>query len=170
MLILPYRRIYIYTSIRQYKFTLTQITLQTLYWSYTFSRLLAMEWLFKPSLTCLFRLLRFLTWLTVVPNSDKASWKLLLSMFSLPFGLSPCQFLSFLRHRQPFLQLTVHPVSGLNRSGGIFVLRCPCAFPDAVSGVSPLSFYILSPPSTSNPFMRSFHFSDKSDIHFPLQS
>lgn len=53
-------------------------------------------------------------------NSDKASWNLLLSMFSLPFGLSPCQFLSFLRHRQPFLQLTVHPVSGLNRSGGIF--------------------------------------------------
>ena len=103
-------------------------------------------------------------------NSDKVSWNLLLSMFSLPFGLSPCQFLSFLRHRQPFLQLTVHPVSGLNRSGGIFVLRCPCAFPDAVSGVSPLSFYILSPPSTSNPFMRSFHFSDKSDIHFPLQS
>lgn len=103
-------------------------------------------------------------------NSDKESWNLLLSMFSLSFGLSPCQFLSFLRHQQPFLQLTVHPVSGLNRSGGIFVLRCPCAFPDAVSGVSPLSFYILSPPSTSNPFMRSFHFSDKSDIHFPLQS
>lgn len=126
--------------------------------------------LFRPSLACLFRQLRFLTRLTVVPNSDKESWNLLLSMFSLPFGLSPCQFLSFLRHRQPFLQLTVHPVSGLNRSGGIFVLRCPCAFPDTVSGVSPLSFYILSPPSTSNPFMRSFHFSDKSDIHFPLQS
>ena len=53
-------------------------------------------------------------------NSDNESWNLLLSMFSLSFGLSPCQFLSFLRHRQPFLQLTVHPVSGLNRSGGIF--------------------------------------------------
>ena len=122
MLILPYRCIYVYASIRQYKFTLTQITLQTLYWSYTFSLLLAMEWLFRPSLACLFRQLRFLTWLTGGTNSDKASWTLLLSMFSLPFGLSPCQFLSFLRHRQPFLQLTVHPVSGLNGSGGIFVL------------------------------------------------
>lgn len=168
MLILPYRCIYVYTSIRQYKFTLTQITLQTLLIT-PFS--VSSPWrAFQAFFGVPFQTTALSHQTDGGTNSDKASWNLLLSMFSLPFGLSPCQFLSFLRHRQPFLQLTVHPVSGLNRSGGIFVLRCPCAFPDTVSGVSPLSFYILSPPSTSNPFMRSFHFSDKSDIHFPLQS
>lgn len=168
MLILPYRCIYVYTSIRQYKFTLAQITLQTLLIT-PFP--VSSPWrAFQAFFGVPFQTTALFHQTDGGTNSDKASWNLLLSMFSLPFGLSPCQFLSFLRHRQPFLQLTVHPVSGLNRSGGIFVLRCPCAFPDAVSGVSPLSFYILSPPSTSNPFMRSFHFSDKSDIHFPLQS
>ena len=67
MLILPYRRIYVYTSIRQYKFMLAQIALQTLYGVIHLFRLLAMEWLFRPSLACLFRQLRFLIWLTVVP-------------------------------------------------------------------------------------------------------
>lgn len=61
MLILPYRYIYVYTSIRQYKFTLEQIALQTLYGSYTFSRLLAMEWLFRSSLACFLKQLPFLT-------------------------------------------------------------------------------------------------------------
>lgn len=168
MLILPYIRIYVYTSIRQYKFTLAQITLQTLLitpFSVSSPWRAFQAFFGVPSQTTA---LSHLT--DGGTNSDKESWNLLLSMFSLPFGLSPCQFLFFLRQRQPFLQLTVHSVSGLNRSGGIFFPLWPCAFPDAVSGVSPLSFFILSPPSTSNPFMRSFHFSDKSDIHFPLQS
>ena len=66
MLILPYRCIYVYTSIRQYKFTLAQITLQTLLITHLFPSP-RHGGLFRPSLACLFRQLRFLTRLTVVP-------------------------------------------------------------------------------------------------------
>lgn len=148
MLILPYRCIDVYTSIRQYKFTFAQIALQTLYGSYTFS--VSSPWrAFQAFFGVPFQTTTLSHLTDGGTNSDKESWNFLLSMFSLSFGLSPCQFLSFLRHRQPFLQLTVHPVSGLNRSGGIF-------FP-------PMSMCIsrcckrCQPPLLFHPFS-TFHF------------
>ena len=167
MPVLPYSHIYVYTAIRQYKSAPAQIVLQTLLVT-PFSRLPAMEWLtaffgvsFQSSA---------LSHLTTESSGDTASWNPLQSMPSLSFGLFPCL---------PLPSSAAAALFTTPRSPGFraywryrhFLSRRPCAFPDAGSGGSSFSLFpSFPPPATSNRSMRSFHFSDKSDIHFPLQS